>query len=730
MNSTPAPNIDATQFAGAAYQSLRGLDNTLVAQVGYQSILSSAVAEPEPERHKLGDMIAGRYEVLAIHQGSMGVVYGTFDHEEKLPRALKTLQHRFAESKSMLDLFKEEAAIWVRLEKHPFIVRAYLVQNIEAQPYVITEYIRGQAGMGGDLRAWLGNPKLTLPLAVEMALQIAQGMQHAVQKIPGMVHRDLKPANILVDERGRAMVTDFGLVYAAESSAGTPAYMAPEQWHGGPLDPRTDVYAFGCVLYEMFTGYRMYAADSVEEWKAAHLSLSPVPPRALNLALPLELEALVLRCLVKEMGARPGSWDEVVAECARWFHQLTGQPAVLEFTAYDLTVSELIIAGYSLNQLGKHREGIEIYDRVPVADPNYKIALQGKGMALEDLGFNEKAMVVYDHVLAIDPNYTEAWNRKGNALNRLGCNEEAVEAYERALAIDPNYSTAWNNMGNALYALGRNEEAVASYDRALDIDLNNDGSWCGKAAALGSLGRNEEAVAACERALALAPNSAVSWLNKGNALNDLGRVEEAVAAYDTALAINPNFARAWNNKGSVLSDFGRNSEALDCYERALAINPNFADTWVNKGLSFEVLGRNEESLAAYIRALTIDPNNKIAWNNKGNALKALGFKEEAITAYNRALAIAPNFEAALNMGNVLCALGRYEVAVAAYDRALAIDPDNKGAWNNKGVALKNLGQIEGAVEAYDRALALDPNFAMAWNNRVSALKALGQHADA
>jgi serine/threonine-protein kinase len=229
------PTAAATRVAGAAYQSQLPPDKTRLAQeVGYQSILATRLglpptgappgggppkpkhdkvgpspAEEPAERYKIGDMIGGRYEVLAIHCGAMGVVYGTFDHQERLPRALKTLQQRFADNKNMRDLFAEEAAIWVRLEKHPFIVRAYLVEKFDGQPYVVTEYVRGQGGMGGDLRAWLGHPRLTLPVAVEMALQTAQGMQHATRKVPGLVHRDLKPANVLVDDRGRATVTDF-----------------------------------------------------------------------------------------------------------------------------------------------------------------------------------------------------------------------------------------------------------------------------------------------------------------------------------------------------------------------------------------------------------------------------------------------------------------------------------------------------------------------------------------
>lgn len=240
----PMPPADATRLAGEACRTQTKTDRTRLAGAGYQSTLATRLAaQPAAgptERYKIGDRIGGRYEVLAVHRGSMGVVYGTFDQKEQLPRALKTLQERFASKPGMRNLFADEAATWVRLEKHPFIVRAYLVEQYDGRPYVITEYVRGEEGMGGDLQAWLGHPRLTLKLAMEMALQIAQGMQHAVRKIPGLVHRDLKPANILVDGRARAMVTDFGLVCAAEAEAGTSTYMAPEQWRGELLDARTD----------------------------------------------------------------------------------------------------------------------------------------------------------------------------------------------------------------------------------------------------------------------------------------------------------------------------------------------------------------------------------------------------------------------------------------------------------------------------------------------------------
>lgn len=478
------------------------------------------------ERYRVGDKIGGRYEVLAIHRGAMGVVYGAYDHIEKMPRALKTLQKRHSGNLRMENLFTAEATTWVKLEKHPFIVRAYLVQKFDGQPYVITEYVRGQKNMGGDLRAWLGHPRLTLHIAVEMALQIAQGMQHAVRKVPGLVHRDLKPANILVDERARAMVTDFGLVEEEDTGAGTPAYMAPEQWRSEPIDTRTDIYAYGCILYELFTGHRMFAANNEAEWRTFHEMHLPANPIAINQNLPLEIAEFIFCCIAKQGTRRPSNWDEVVLECARWFHEITGQPVVFDYSSDALSTQELLSASYSLGELGKYQDMLEVCDRILTIDPNVSAAWYNKGNAYLDLDRLKDAIPAFDRALAIDPNNASTLFNKGNTLCRLDRNEEALAAYNRALDIDPSQAFAWDNKGNILSRLGRNADAISAYDRALSID----------------------------------PNFPNAWYNKGNSLLDLGRLDEAIFCYDHTLAISPVYPGAIENR-SLAQARERNSSS-------------------------------------------------------------------------------------------------------------------------------------------------------------------------
>jgi tetratricopeptide (TPR) repeat protein len=629
-------------------------DKTRIAQEGYQSRLARDAAGGLPdtgEFYKVGEKIGDRFEVSAIHHGELGVVYGCFDHKTKLPRALKTVRARHASDKQVLSLFENEAAIWVSLGKHPYIVRAYLVERFKNLPYVITEYIRGPEGMEGDLRGWLGHPRLTLPVAVAMALQVAQGMQHAVRKVPNLVHRDLKPANILVNGDGKAMVTDFGLVHAAQSGAGTPAYMSPEQWRAEALDARSDIYAYGCILFEMLTAHRLFPAVTERDWERAHLESEPAALTSIVPKLPGEIDQFVRRCLAKDSAARPQSWDEIVAFFAEWYHRLTGKAVVLDFSSLALDAAEWLSASYSLSNLNRYEEAIEACDRALTIDPNVAATWNNRGNALLNLKRYAEAIEACDRALAIDQNYEPAWVTKGNALYNLKRYEEAIQAYDRALAIDQNFVFAWNNKGNALRNLKRYAEAIQACDRALAIDQNHVGAWDNKGIALRELNRYEEAIEACDRALAIDQNHVVAWVTKGNALYNLKRYEEAIQVYGRALAIDQNDAAAWSNKGAALRDLKRYEEAIQACDRALAINQNYVGAWNNKGNALYNLKRYEEAIQAYDRALAIDPNDAGTWNNKGNALYNLKRYEESVRAYDRALAIDANNAVALRGRN-------------------------------------------------------------------------------
>ena len=689
--------FDATRLAGESYRtrivpSTTIDDQTRIAEGSFQSKLTrdaAVVQSDTSELYKVGDMIGDRYEVSAIHHGAMGVVYGCFDHQTKLPRALKTVRSQHMQDKQVLSQFESEAAVWISLEKHPYIVRAYLVERFNNLPYVITEYVRGPEGMEGDLRGWLGHPRLTLTVAVAMALQIAQGMQHAVRKVPNLVHRDLKPANILVNGDGKAMVTDFGLVDSAESGAGTPAYMSPEQWREDVLDARSVIYAYGCILFEMFTGHRLFSALTEGDWEIAHRDNIPAALTSLTHELPSEIDQFVHGCLEKEPIARPQNWDEIVTFFAEWYHRLTGKAVILDFSSLDLDVSELIDAGQSLMNLRRHEEMLSVFDRALSIDTQNSFAWMGKAIALCHFSRLDDAIEVCNKGLAANKKFDNLWCLKGMILNMLNRFEDEISAYDQALKIDQNNIKVWWHKSCALRRLKRYEEAIQACNQALTINQNDVDVMHLKGLALYDLKRYEAAIEAFDQIILIDQNNPAAWHWKGMAVCALNRYEEAMQCFDRAPMFDQSYS-AWCAKGGALFHLKRYEDALYVYTQAIAIQPN-AMVWSCRGMSLHYLKRYEDALLSYEQALTLDQSNPVIWRKKGLALLDLNRFDEAIQAEDRALSINPNyFDAWLDRGDALCNLMRYEEAISAYDHALAINASDANAIQKRNVTANTL----------------------------------------
>jgi tetratricopeptide (TPR) repeat protein len=583
-----------------------------------------------PTGYHKGDLIADRYEVLAVHRGSIGVVYAAFDKKLRLPRALKALQPRYAVDSRMRELFALEAAVWIRLEKHPCIARAYGVEIFDGQPHVVTEYVRG-----GDLRAWIGKPEVTLAVAVDLALQIAQGMQHATRTVPGLVHRDLKPANVLVSAQGQAMVTDFGLAAAMGRRAGTPAYMAPEQWTGEPTDARTDVYAFGCMLAELLTGRGPFSPGS--DWEQIHRQQAPRSPRAVVPEIPEPLAALVLACLSKDRGHRPAGWDEVVNTMARIYQQVTGAPA-RQMADHPLDTDELIAASH----------------------------------ALGELGFFDDMLQACERALRLEPGSAVAWNNKGLALYGLQRFEDALESYDRSLAADPRSARTWNNKGVALEQVKRFKEALAAFDQAQTLDPHDELAQQNRKSVLAALGALHADVDRCDRLLLGNPREVKVWNDKGFAHHQLGEYEEAVLAYQRANQVDERYLPAWRNQGITLQAMGRHAEALAAYRQVLAMQPKHVLASFAVADLLMKCRRWEEAVVAYDHALSLDQSDVAAWRGQAAALMELHHHEEALAAFRRAVALAPGDRGAWEgIVAALGALGRHEEARAA--RAMRVD---------------------------------------------------------
>lgn len=268
---------------------------------------SSVASSSEHGRFDPGTRLGTRYRIVALlGRGGMGEVYRADDLELGQSVALKFLPPGVATDPHELARFRNEVRV-ARQIAHPNVCRVYDIGEAEGHVFLSMEYIDGE-----DLSAVLrrmGRP--TEDKACEIARQVALGLAAAHEA--GMLHRDLKPANIMIDGRGRARITDFGLAGLAVELArdgqiaGTPAYMAPEQFADGTVSVRSDVYSLGLVLYELFTGKRAFDAKTAAELRQQHDSSSITSPSAFARGITPAIERLILHCLERDPEARPPS---------------------------------------------------------------------------------------------------------------------------------------------------------------------------------------------------------------------------------------------------------------------------------------------------------------------------------------------------------------------------------------------------------------------------------------
>jgi tRNA A-37 threonylcarbamoyl transferase component Bud32 len=264
-------------------------------------------------RLETGAVIAGRYRIVdLLGRGGMGEVYRAEDLQLKQTVALKFLAPSFAHDVAWLGRFRQEVRL-AREVTHPSVCRVYDLGEADGEHFISMEYVDGE-----NLKALLSRiGRLPRDKALEIARQLCAGLAAAHGK--GVLHRDLKPANVMLDGRGQVRITDFGLaatrgdVRGNDVLAGTPAYMAPEQLAGREVSVRSDLYALGLVLYELFTGQPAFRAESFAEYARLKESSRATPPSRLIEDIDPAVERAILACLEPRPADRPPSVLAVAA---------------------------------------------------------------------------------------------------------------------------------------------------------------------------------------------------------------------------------------------------------------------------------------------------------------------------------------------------------------------------------------------------------------------------------
>ena len=642
----------------------------------------------------------GSYRVLSDPMmGGMGVVYVCHDLANDRPVALKTFKPQFLPDRAARDRFLREGTAWVDLGRHPHIVRCYEVEYFDPTAFLVLELVvKDEDRADASLRSWLGQP-LPLETALAFALQIARGLAHATRQIRGFVHRDLKPENVLVGQDtlpdatpsqmgvNRLRVTDFGLVAMLESASqrisessgpqaaeptngstddpslairhtqlthgivGTPLYMAPEQWTGGPLGVYTDVYALGCILYEMLTGQYVVSGRSIADVKAAHCQsrLRPLPND-----LPGAVSGFLARCLKREGRERYPDWEAVLsaleAACAGQGVSFSAPQAEETSRAEQRDMASSYNAmGHSYLDLGNARVAVGYFEKAlgilrAIGDRRGEGAALGNlGIAYRDLGDARRAIGYYEECLKL---HRAIGDRRGEgadlgnlglAYADLGDVRRAIGYYEESLKIAREIGdrrgegNALGNLGEAHRLLGDARRAIGYYEEALKIDREI-GDRRGEGNDLGNL---------------------------GNAYVDLGDVRLAIGYYEQQLTIVREIGdrrgegAALGNLGNTYLQLGDARGASGYYEEHLKIAREIGDrrgegaALGNLGNAYVALGDARHAIGYYEQQLTIvreigDRRGEgnalgglgLAYARLGDARRAIGYCEQALAIFS------------------------------------------------------------------------------------------------
>lgn len=315
--------------------------------VDLPEVSSAPIEQPDSELTNLRKVSGARYRVIRrMGSGGMAHVYYAMHATLDRPLVIKVLHAHLAKDAEMRERFKREAEASSQL-LHPHICPILDFADLDELVYLVMPYMAG-----GSLADVLVRDK-TVPAgpSATICAQVATALDYAHRR--GVVHRDIKPDNILFDEDGHAMITDFGIATArfhgrltrSGRAMGTPHYMSPEQAMGKMVDGRSDLYAVGVMLYEMLLGFPPFdGADSYSVgYKQVHEA--PVAPEVVDSRVPMELSAIVMRCLAKPAADRYQTGFELAdallnfllnngttgEQRTAWFSRHSGAAAVTSF---------------------------------------------------------------------------------------------------------------------------------------------------------------------------------------------------------------------------------------------------------------------------------------------------------------------------------------------------------------------------------------------------------------
>ena len=610
-------------------------------------------------------------------------------HDTRLDRdvAIKVLPADRPTTHTARRRFQREAMAASALN-HPNIITIYEVNSQDNTEFIVMEYVRG-----ATLASILKKRMLPFPEAIRYSIQIADALTKA--HAAGIIHRDLKPGNVMVTEDGLVKVLDFGLAKFDPAMAtidsdtndaertnqftltlpgsltGTVAYMSPEQARGEPVDTRTDIFSFGIVMFEMFSGHLPFiGANSVALLHNLHFS----PPRDLTRLrpdVPKPLVSLISRMLEKNIDKRIQTMAEVSAELRRGAVGLVDGP--LTWHPSEATIDVAGAASFGKKHLSRrqvwllaslfvllllagiagwrwHRKSSTVQQaanqEIPVEDNAYALYRRAR----EDLDHSDRdgnidaAIKLLGRAVELDPQsaasyaaLSEAYGYKNTFNPDPQWMKLASEDANKAVSLDNYLAAGHVSLGMVKMSAGDSDEAETQFRTAATLDPKSAAPHRDLALLYNKIGKADQSAAEVKRALQLDPKDWKTYMAMGLGAYQAGQFQAAASAWETALKLEPDNVPALRNLGAAYHTLGRDDDAVATLQHALEIKPS-ADVYTNLGTILFYQGKYDESVPAFEKALALNANNSEIWGNLADAYRwSSGKKDKAKAAYQQAI---------------------------------------------------------------------------------------------
>jgi len=665
----------------------------------------------------------GPYEIIApLGAGGMGEVYRARDTRLGREVAIKVLPGELSSDPDLLRRFKQEARAASALN-HPNVLTVHDVGTHEGTAFLVTELL-----VGDSLREILSKGPLPQERVLEIALQIGSGLTAAHQN--GIIHRDLKPENLFVTREGVAKILDFGLAKIARSHpaganlssastlvkssvgivVGTVGYMAPEQVRGEPADARSDIFAFGCVLYELVMGQRAFERGTAIETLSAILHDEP-PPLPSSAGLSPAFVSVIECCLKKG----PEDRFQSALDLASALHAMgvgsgassgarrTGPMAALlrsRGTRTLVAVTVALVLVTAVTALVLVLEGKRERDR-PVG--RQRVTRAGQPPSIAVLPFRN---------ISGDPRQEYFVDGMTEALISSLARAPDVLVIDRESVFDfKNRAVVAQQVGRELGADYLLEGSLRRDSDRLRVDVQLVEASTGRSIFTKRFDQEEGQIFAIQSEVVRRVSAAVGAATRPESLPTAravaasGPPTRSLKAYD--LFLRANFLLANDTKQTY-------QQARELLVQAVALDPDFAQAHARLGYVaaheyFLYEPREEWERLAYVsieKARALDPSLAEPYVARANLVWTLpkGFRfDPALNDLLHAIELEPNNSHAHHwLGILTFHLGLYERAIAEFSHSLRLDPTN--SFDNGFLAWieTDLGHPEVALEIYER----------------------------